>query len=207
MLETGQTVSLHKKGSKSNVGNYRLLAIHSVFRKIFCSILHDRIRTFIELDDAQNGVRPNHRCPDNVLLLNNTMRQQIKNGNGAYVIVIDFSKAFDRCHIPTLLNKLSKKGVKGKTLRTIASMYTDAKCQLFINDTLGEPFEVHRGVAQGCVLSPLFFDIYIDDLLSQFRLAGLGIPVGQIIQGTTSFADDLALIAKDKEQAAVPLST
>ena len=85
--------------------------------------------------------------------------------SGAYIMVIDFSKAFDRCHIATLLKKLSSKGIRGNILKIIKNLYTDAKAQLCINGKLGEQFDVTRGVAQGCVLSPIFFDIYIDDLL------------------------------------------
>ena len=78
-------------------------------------------------------------------------------------------------------------------------MYTDTEAQLYINGKLGQAFQVNRGVAQGCVLSPLLFDIYIDDLLEDFRKEGLGVPIGQFIQGASSFADDLALIALDQK--------
>jgi len=198
--KTDKRIPLYKSGGKTVVSNYRLIAIHSVFRKIFCTILHERIRSFIKLDDAQNGFRENRRGSDNALILNNVI-QQCTRGNGAYIIVIDFSKAFDRCHISTLLRKMARKNIKGKMLRIIQSMYTGAEAQMYINGKLGSPFEVTRGVAQGCVLSPTFFDIYIDDLLQCFREAGLGVPVGQFIQGPLSFADDLALIAPDLQGA------
>ena len=83
----------------------------------------------------------------------------------------------------------------------IKDLYTDSEAQLFINGKSGPAFEVTRGVAQGCVLSPLFFDVYLDDLLSKFRQRGLGVPIGQIIHGASSFADDLALVAPDKQTA------
>ena len=197
-LKTDRRTPIFKNGGdKTSVNDYRLLAVHSVFRKIFCSILDKRIRSSIKLDDAQNGFRKNRRGTDNVLILNNLIRQQGKK-SGAYIIVVDFSKAFDRCHIATLLDKLYKKGIKGKLLRIIKSMYTNAEAQLSINGKLGKPFKVTRGVAQGCTLSPLLFDIYIYDLLSSFRDQGLGVPVGQITQGPQSFADDLVLIATDE---------
>ena len=137
------------------MSNYRLIAIHSVFRKLLCSIIHERIRGFIKLDDAQNGFRANRRGTDNALILSNLIKERSL-GAGAYVIVVDFSKAFDRCHIATLLEKLSRKKVKGKLLRLIKDLYTDSEAQLFINGKSGPAFEVTRGVAQGCVLSPLF---------------------------------------------------
>jgi len=122
-----------------------------------------------------------------------------KNQKELYVIILDFKKAFDKCHIPTLLSKLDKKGIGGKLLKVIADMYTDAHASLQINDTLGQRFKVTRGVSQGCVLSPLFFDIYLDDLLERFRESGLGVPIHCLLLNAFGFADDLALIASDKE--------
>ena len=203
--KTDRRIVLYKKGGKTIVSNYRLIAIHSVFRKLLCCIIHERIRGFIKLDDAQNGFRTNRRGTENALILNNLIKEQSL-GAGAYVIVVDFSKAFDRCHIATLLKKLSQKNVKGKLLRLIKDLYTGSEAQLFINGKAGSAFEVTRGVAQGCVLSPLFFDVYLDDLLSTFRQRGLGVPIGQIIHGASSFADDLALVAPDKQTAEAYLS-
>jgi len=81
-------------------------------------------------------------------------------------------------------------------LRLIKDMYTDCEAQLCINGKTSSSFKVTRGVA-----SPLFFDIYLDDLLARFREEGLGIPLGSVMHGASSFADDLALIAADKQAA------
>jgi len=76
----------------------------------------------------------------------------------AYIIVVDFSKAFDRCRNATLLKKLSNNSIRGKTLRLIKDMYTDAEVELHINGKTGTRFKVTCEVAQGCALSPLLFD-------------------------------------------------
>ena len=198
--KTDRRKPIFKSGDKTSVANYRLLAIHSVFRKIFCSILHERLKKIIELDDAQNGFRANRRGTNNAMIPRNIIKQAQAN-EGCFIIVIDFSKAFDRCHIPTLLHKLANKGIKGNILKAIKDMYSDTKAQMSINGKLGQPFDVTRGVAQGCVLSPLLFDVYIDDLLAQFREQGLGIPIGSFLQGASSFADDLALVALNQDMA------
>lgn len=86
-------------------------------------------------------------------------------------------------------------------LKIIKDLYTGAQAQLCINGKLGTKFNVTRGVAQGCALSPLLFDIYTDDLLAEFRKHKLGVPIGSFLQGALSFADDLALIAPNKHTA------
>jgi len=57
-------------------------------------------------------------------------------------------------------------------------MYTDAYARIEINNSLWKPFKVTRAAAQGCVLNPIFFNIYLDDLLKRFRESNLGVPVG-----------------------------
>lgn len=85
---------------------------------------------------------------------------------------------FDKVSYPTLIKKLSKCGIGRATLRIIASFYTGVKTKLFVNGVLVKVFSVCNGVAQGCIVSLLFFTIYIDNFLKKFWQSGLGIPVG-----------------------------
>jgi len=195
--KTDRRTPIHKSGRTTDVDKYRLLAIHAVCRKIFCTVAKYRVDGIIELDDAQNGFRRNRRASDNVAIIQGIVQAARKYGDGAQLLVADFSKAFDTCHIPTLLEKLAKYGIRGQLLRVIADMYTNANARMCVNGILGDQIEVTNGVAQGCVLSPVFFTIYIDELLIKFRESGLGVPIGALIQSALSFADDLILASPD----------
>ena len=70
-------------------------------------------------------------------------------------------------------------------------MYTGYQSQLEINGRLGPRFAVAKGLAQGCVLSPLLFTIYINDLLIELKRSGTGVNVANIIIRALSYADDL----------------
>ena len=109
------------------------------------TVLSRHILFTIELDDSQSGFRWNRRRIDNIPMINNILEQR-NHKAGAYIIAIDFNKAFDRCRIATLVKKLSDKGVKLQRylLRDIncKDMCTDAEAQLHLNGKILTNFKV-----------------------------------------------------------------
>ena len=56
-------------------------------------------------------------------------------------------------------------GCPPKLQSMIASFHTDTKGTVQLNGSSSEPFEIHSGVKQGCVLSPTLFGIFFGLLL------------------------------------------
>ena len=48
-------------------------------------------------------------------------------------------------------------GVKGKMWRVIKKMYESSKSVILLEGEKSETFKIEQGVAQGCSLSPIFF--------------------------------------------------
>ena len=88
-LKIDRRVPIFKSGGDTTcVNDYGLLAVHSVLRKVLCNILDTRIRSIVNLDDAQNGFRRGRRGTDNVLILNNVIRQMNKNSGGHIICLL-----------------------------------------------------------------------------------------------------------------------
>ena len=84
------------------------------------------------------------------------------------ILFIDFQKAFDSVHLPTLMIKLNKLGVQGRILKLLHSFLFDRKVKLKVNDFVGEPILCSIfGLPQGSVLSPLLFIIYVADMTDE----------------------------------------
>ena len=76
-------------------GNSRLIAIHSVARKIFAKVMDIRIRAFAKLDDIQNGFRKDRRCCDHAAVIHDLIRDARNKKHELYIAIFDFQKAFD----------------------------------------------------------------------------------------------------------------
>jgi len=75
---------------------------------------------------------------------------------------IDFRKAFDCIHRPSLWSILRQYGIPEEIVNIIQNLFKDSKSNVKINGISGEWFEVVTGVRQGYVLSPLLFAIVLD---------------------------------------------
>ena len=85
------------------------------------------------------------------------------------------------------------------TVRLLLNMYLNQKIQVKWNSVLSQPFNVTNGVRQGGVLSPLFFSIYMDELLLKLKNPIFGCHIGNYYFGALGYADDIVLICPTKE--------
>jgi hypothetical protein len=81
--------------------------------------------------------------------------------------------------------------------------YTDTKSQVTLGGQSSAYFPILQGVVQGCPLSPILFNIYVDDLLSELHRAGQlhGIPSAdcQDKLGGQAYADDKNALSSSNE--------
>ena len=116
-----------------------------------------------------------------------------------YALFLDASKAFDRLNYIKLFQKLLDKKMCPITIRLLLNKYLNQKIQVKWNGKLSQPFNVSNGVRQGGVLSPLFFSIYIDELLLKLKNSGFGCNIGTYYFGALGYADDVVLLCPTKE--------
>ena len=90
------------------------------------------------------------------------------------VMLLDFSKAFDKVNHSRLLWRLHKYGIRGKVLSWIQAFLGSGSQRVVIDGEESDSISVGSVVPQGSVLGPILFPAYINDLpdgiSSQVRL-------------------------------------
>ena len=85
-------------------------------------------------------------------------------GKELYVCFIDYSKTFDTVNHEQLISSLSGTGVDDNDIAVIAHLYWQQITRIRNGSDLTDPVKIKRGVRQGCVLSPLMFNLYTEHI-------------------------------------------
>ena len=191
------------KGDLSLRDSYRGIALIEIFVKVISKCATRRITTGLEslgrIAPEQAGFREREECMGQVLTLMEVVRRRLTLGLGTIILFIDFKKAYDLVPREALLFKLRAAGVSGKTLNFLRGLYTNSKFRVRVGGTLTRIFEVLRGCRQGCVSSPISFDVFIDDLVLELRNVGVAVPSTGELLASLLFADDLAILVESVE--------
>ena len=85
------------------------------------------------------------------------------------IISIDVEKAFDKIQHPFIIKALSKVGIEGTHLNITKAIYDKATASIILNRGKLQAFPLRSGRRQGCLLSPLLFNIILEVLATAIR--------------------------------------
>ncbi|GFO04978.1 endonuclease-reverse transcriptase [Plakobranchus ocellatus] len=198
-----EIVMLHKAGDPKDCGNYRTIALISHTSKIMLYIILERPKAKIEneLAEEQSGFRPGRGTSDMLCSIQVMIEKVIESHKEAYIIFIDYSKAFDSVDHSLLFKTLTMMGFPPHLIVMIQSLYTNQEASIRWNNQHTESFKILKGVRQGCILSPHLFSLYTEQIMRETDVDQYGIEVGGRKISNLRYADDTALFAKNHEEA------
>lgn len=199
------SIPIYKKGDPLNPSNYRGITLSSNLSKLFCKVMNSRISKFLEDDNIirkeQAGFRKGYRTTDQIFVLKKIVDDLLKLKNGRmYACFVDFQKAFDNVWHEALLLKLYTLGIRGYCFNIIKDMYTNSFIRTEYNQECPMSIHVRKGVHQGNTLSPILFNIFINDFTT--NIPDFDSPYIDINSKTKisclMYADDLVMLSKSK---------
>lgn len=198
-------VNIPKKGDPTVMDNYRGISLMEVLLKLACTVVIRRINVGLEkvgaLVKEQAGFRTRMECAGQIVSLYEICRRRTLAGKKTYIAFLDFRKAYDSVPHEALLAKMRNIGVRGQAFEFIEAVYANSR--LSVRLPCGQTPEVPflRGSRQGCPMSPILFDIFINDLFETCKELGLGVQVPGVegrIPGLL-FADDSVICASSRK--------
>jgi exonuclease III len=205
---TSTIVSIPKKGDLTDCGNSRGISLMDTGLKLLCRIVAKRLSKLFDrggvLRQEQAGFREREETMAHVCSLYEVCRRRQIQRKRTYLAFIDLRKAYDLVPHEALFYKLEQSGVNGHFLDWLRDLYSVSKLQVRCGSTPSSRVTYGRGLRQGCPLSAVLFDVFINDALDECAGAQVpGVP-DQRLPGLL-FADDLALVAGSREALAASL--
>ncbi|MDD2611131.1 MAG: reverse transcriptase family protein, partial [Giesbergeria sp.] len=210
-----------------NVANYRRISLIDVESKAFLLILLDRIRLHLDaqLLDEQFGFRPARGPGDGQQCMTRLVELAAAHGVPLHAGFVDFKQAFDSLDRGVLWEVLRVYRIHPKLISLLEDLYQGSTACVRANGSTSGQFHIHSGVRQGCPLSPVLFNVYMDFVIRIFQhrchsqgisgfsvaytIPGVGVRVA--CQGVRDlalllYADDLVLLAPSRHQLVAALN-
>ena len=186
LLKIARINPAHKSGPLDVIDNYRPISSLPVFSKIFERLTLDRIENFISrhniLTPCQFGFRRGRSTTLAVVKLVSHIVQAYHQKLYSACFFLDLRKAFDTVNHGLLIKKLEHYGFRGQCSEYLKSYYENRKQYVQLNEHRSSSMSISNGVAQGSILGPLCFSLYINDMPLAVR------------EEVILFADDAAFI-------------
>lgn len=159
---------IYKNGHKNDPNNYRPIGSISVFSKILehhvCTHLMCHVSRFKVIHEAQYGFMPSRSTIDLLEVLTTDINKGLNECKFIVGAALDLSRAFDMVDYGLMVNKLKKIGVGGRLLRLFEDYFSDRTIKVSIGPHVSSPSPQTCGLIQGSIISPILFNIYVNDL-------------------------------------------
>ena len=150
-----QVSPIFKKGDKSSSANYRPISLTCILCKVVEHIMTSHLVRHLNkhdlLYDLQHGFREKRSCETQLTMLFEDLARNTNAGKQTDLILLDFSKAFDKVYHSKLLWKLHQYGIRGTALSWIRAFLGNRSQTVVLEGEESGSVPVTSGVPQGSV--------------------------------------------------------
>jgi len=193
-------ITIPKISNAQDCSDFRTISLISHVSKILLHLINARITPIIErhLTDSQLGFRKGKGTKDAIFQFRTVMERVTQVNKKVYACFIDYQKAFDRINHEKLLVIMEKAGIPDLERKLIKSLYWNQYAVIRTKDGKSRKICIRRGVRQGCIISPILFNLYSEYMMQEIHEKRKGIEIGGRIYNNLRYADD-AVVMTDNE--------
>ena len=185
------------KKSLNSPNNYRGISLIPIITKLLEYIILSKCSELTDTHPCQFGFKSNSSTLHAEFTLKETITHYNDKNSPIYMCSLDAEKAFDSCDWNLLFDKLRfDKKLPQPVINVISSLYRSGSAIISYAGVKSKPFHLTQGVRQGSILSPLFYNIYTEKLLSELSNDfKIGTSINGIYTGIIAYADDIILMS------------
>ena len=166
-----EIINIHKKGDKHKCCNYRGISLLNSGYKIYANIIKTKLQPIVEniLQEEQCGFRKGRSCIDAIFTIKQIMEKRLEYNLPLYLLFLDYVKAYDRVNKSKLWKILGEYKIPSNLINAIKSLYDQTEIKIRVQNKYKSNLStnVNTGLRQGCGLSSLLFDNYINAILEE----------------------------------------
>ena len=155
----------------------------------------------LPISKNQGSGKVNSRTSDHLMVIKCLIDKIVKGQKSKlYACFVDVKKAYDCTVREILFHKiLTEYGVGGNFLRILQSLYDNHEVFVRVSDGLLQPILTTIGLKQGCGLSPLLFNLFIDKITTIFDQSCDPVSLGGQDLSCLLWADDLVFLSSSPD--------
>ena len=186
----GTITPIPKEGDPLEPGNWRPITILPLPSKLLEKAVHYQIISYLDehalLQMNQHGFRKHKSTSTAIIELTKVIFDNYNKDLHSSCLFVDYKKAFETLDHNALLQKLNTFGFDHKSIKWVKSYLGNRRHVVRCGKILSTESRVKYGVPQGSILGPLYFIMYVNDLITALSVDG----EAEIIM----YADDTVLL-------------
>ena len=196
---------IHKSSEKDDPNNFRGISIASCFGKLFTTLLRNRLQGVCDKNNLiskfQGSGKKDSRTADNHMIIRFLFDKIVKGEKQKlYCCFVDIKKAFDFTNRNQLFyNLLNDYKIGGNFLKILMALYSDHKVFVRVSDGLLQPIGTTIGLKQGCCLSGLLFNLFVNKLPLIFDNSCDPVSILNEQFNCLLWADDLLILSRSSQ--------
>lgn len=202
-------IPIFKKGSRLCCQNYRGISLLLTAYKILAGIINDRVTAYSEENNIigtyQAGFRKGKSTTNQIFTVQQLIEKSIEYNVEHWQFFIDFKQAYDSIHRDSLWLIMKQFGFPNKLIRLTKMCVEGSEGRVRIGKLETVDFEIKNGLRQGCVLSPMLFNLTLEKVVREVTNS-TNKGVMMLTEGNErniqllAYADDVVIFGKSAQE-------